>query len=399
MIDNQLAIGRFFRWAGVLALISAGVAFLVEGWTDPHLLPRQLAWAGITLALVVSGVLSARRFRDPLGARVCLGLAAATIPLHFAQLGSSLFELHQDGLATPSSVLLSGGIVLLLVPVLALGGAALVRRWAVPVTLLLFALGCPLLLTTRAGDTIAWFGLAELSVLASLELLVLSRRTDLEGLEGAAVRALLCLPLFILLGRNALHEVTRLWLAALFATPGALLLLGAKRIDETRGFRDFAELFAGALLALAGGFASASWAAGPVALATALLAVAALSRNTRQMQGVGWCGTLALGGAVVTGFGAPSHLVSCFGIAVSAGYVALAYQRRALGWCAASACGSLGLAAGLVVSLVSFPVYFGWLLPAVVGLVLLVLGSSVQSPHSRGGRVWASLTEHFLHKA
>ena len=399
MIDNQLAIGRFFRWAGVLALVSAGIAFLVEGWTDPHLLPRQLAWAGITLALVVSGVLSARRFRDPLGARVCLGLAAATIPLHFAQLGGALFELHRDGLATPSSVLLSGCIVLLLVPVLALGGAALVRRWAVPFTLVLFALGCPLLLTTRAGDAIAWFGLAELSVLVSLDLLVLSRRADLEGLEGAAVRALLCLPLFILLGRNAPHEMTRLWFAALFATPGALLLLGARRIDETRGFRAFAEVLAGALLALAGCLASASWSAGPVAVATALIAVVALSRNTRQMQGVGWCGTLALGGAVVTGFAASSHFATCLGIAVSAGYVALAYRRRALGWCAANACVAFGLAAGLLVSLIAVPVYFGWLLPAVVGLLMLVLGSSVQSPHSRGGRAWASLTEHFLRKA
>jgi hypothetical protein len=40
MKAEELAIGRVFRWAGVLALVSAGVAFLVEGWTDPHLLPR-----------------------------------------------------------------------------------------------------------------------------------------------------------------------------------------------------------------------------------------------------------------------------------------------------------------------------------------------------------------------
>jgi hypothetical protein len=395
MSREELAIGRVFRWAGILALVSAGVAFLVEGWTDPHLLPRQLAWAGITLALVMSGVLSARRFRDPSGARVCLGLAAATIPLHFAQLGSALFELHRDGVAAPSSVVLSGGIVVVLLPVLAVGGAALVRRWALPFTVLLFALGCPLLFTTRAGDTIAWLGLGELSLLVGLELAVLSRRTDLEGLEGAAVRALLCLPLFILLGRNALHEVTQLWLAMLLATPGALLLIGAKWLGEARRFRDAAELSGGALLAAAGLLASTSWVLGPVCLATGLLAALALSRNTPRTRLMGWCGAVALAGAAVTGFGGSSPLATSLGIGVSLGYVALAYHRRSLAWCGVSGCSGLGLGASLLVSLITVPVYFVWLMPAVAGLSLLVLGSSVTSPHSRGGRLWASLSEHF----
>ncbi len=399
MSAQELVIGRFFRWAGVLALVSAGIAFLVEGWTDPHLLPRQLAWAGITLALVVSGVLSARRFRDPLGARVGLGLAAATIPLHFAQLGSSLFELHGSGLATPSSVLLSGGIVLLLVPVLAIGGAALVRRWALPFTLLLFLLGCPLLLPSRAGDTIAWIALSELALLVGLELSVLSRRTDLAGVEGGAVRALLCLPLFILLGRNALHDVTELWLAAVVATPGVLLLVGSKWLDEARRFRSLAELTGGGLVALAGALACTSWISAALAVATALLAASALSRHTVRTQIVGCLGASALGLAALLGFGSSSVLATSLGIGVGLGYVLLAYQRRALVWCALSGAGVFGLGASLLVSLLTFPVYFGWLLPAVAGLVLLVLGSSVQSPQSRGGRLWTSLTAHFLQSA
>ncbi|MEO6599648.1 MAG: hypothetical protein ABIQ16_07230 [Polyangiaceae bacterium] len=399
MSRNELAIGGIFRWAGTFALVSAGIAFLVEGWTDPRLLPRQLAWAGITLALVMSGVLSARRFRDPLGARVCLGLAAATIPLHFAQLGSALFELHRDGVVAPHSVLLSGGIVLLLLPVLAVGGAALVRRWVLPFTVLLFALGCPLLLSTRAGDAIAWLGLGELALLVGLELTVLARRTDLDGMEGGAVRALLCLPMFILLGRNALHEVTPLWLSMLLATPGTLLLIGSRWLSEKRGFRDAAELSGGALLAAAGLLASTGWVAGPVCVATGLLAALVLSRNTPRRQWVGWCGATALGVAAATGFGGSSTLATSLGIAVSLGYVTLAYYRRSLAWCAVSSCCTLGLGASLLVSLISVPVYFGWLLPAVLGLLLLVLGSSVQSPHSRGGRLWVSLSEHFLDKS
>jgi len=399
MNRDQLLLGRVFRWAGILALVSAGVAFLVEGWTDPRLLPRQLAWAGITLALVMSGVLSARRFRDPLGARACLGLAAATIPLHFAQLGSALFDLHRDGVAASRSVVLSGGIVLLLLPVLAVGGAALVRRWALPFTVLLFVLGCPLLLTTRAGDTIAWLGLGELGLLVGLELVVLSRRTDLEGLEGGAVRALLCLPLFILLGRNALHEVTQLWLATMLATPGALLLIGAKRLCGARRLRAAAELCGAALLAGAGLLGSASWVAGPLCLALGLLVALGLARDTPGMRVLGWCGTGALGLAAVCGFGGPSTLATGLGIGVSCGYVALAYHRRSLAWSALSSCTALGLGASLLVSLITVPVYFVWLLPAVAGLSLLVLGSSVQSPHSRGGRLWVSLTEHFLDRS
>ncbi len=398
MSRAELPIGRFLRWAGIFALLSAGALFLIEGWTDPHLLPRQLAWAGITLALVVSGVVSAQRFRDPLGARVGLGLAAASVPLHFAQLGSALFELRRDGVATPMSVVISGGIVLLLLPVLALGAAALVRRWAVPLTLLLFALSCPLLLTTRAGDVIAWLGLAELLSFVALELLVLSRRADLEGLEGGAVRALLCLPLFILLGRNALHDVTPLWLAMLLATAGTLSLVGSKWLSDARPLRHGVELLSGLLLAAAGVLASASWVAGAVAVATGVLAAVALSRATAHTRFLGCCGSLALGGAAATGFGGASTLATSVGIAVGLGYVALGYRRRSLMGCAMSGCAVFGLAASLLVSLITVPVYFGWLLPAVAGLLLLVLGSSVQSPHSRGGRIWAALTEHFLAK-
>lgn len=396
MSSSELAIGRVFRWAGVLGLVSAGMVFLVEGWTDPHLLARQLAWAALTFALVMSGVLSARRFRDPVGARVCLGLAAATIPLHFAQLGSSLFELHHSG-STASSVIISGGIVLLLLPVLAMGGAALVRRWALPFTLLLFALGCPLLLTTRAGDAAAGFALAELGLLLGLELFVLARRTDLEGGEGAAVRALLCLPLFILLGRNALHEVTRLWLAAVLATPGMLLLIGARRLDDAKRVRGLAEIAGGVLVAAAGALAAAAWVSGAVAVALALLAALVLSRD--GMRVVGYAGAGALGLAAGASFGGATALATSLGIGVGLGYVALAYRRRALAWCVVSGCSTFGLGASLLVSLVTVPVYFGWLLPAAGGLLLLVLGSSIQSPHSRGGRIWASLTAHFLQRA
>jgi hypothetical protein len=275
----------------------------------------------------------------------------------------------------------------------------LVRRWALPFTVLLFALGCPLLFTTRSGDTLAWIGLAELTLLVGVELAVLSRRADLDGFEGSAVRALLCLPLFILLGRNALHEVTRLWLAMLLATPGALLLMGAKRLDETRRFRAAAELAGAGLLAGAGVLASASWVAGPVCVALGLLVALALSRNTPRMQFAGWLGAGALGSAAAIDFGGSSTLVTGLGIGISLGYVALAYQRRSLAWCAASSCSALGLAASLLVSLITVPVYFVWLLPALTGLSLLVLGSSVQSPHSRGGRLWAGLTEHFLDKS
>ena len=398
MSRENVDIARLFRWAGVLAVLGAGVAFLVEGWTDPRVLPRQLAWAGITLALVTSGVLSARRFRDPSGARVGLGLAAASIPLHFAQLGSALFELRGSGAATPSSVLASGGVVLLLLPVLAVGGAALVRRWALPFTVLLFALGCPLLLTTRSGDTVAWLALGELSLLLGLEQAVLSRRADLAGIEGGAVRALLCLPLFILLGRNALHDVTAFWFALLLATPGALLLAGAKWLGDERGLRTAAELMSSMLLASAALLASASWIAGPVGVASALLVATALSRDTQTTRLLGCLGSTALGLAAATGFGGKSPLVTSWGIVAGLGYLALAYQRRSLPWCALSGCSAFGLVASVLVSLITVPVYFGWLLPAVAGLLLLTLGSSVQSPQSRGGRIWAGLTAHFMTK-
>ena len=72
-------LSAWLRWLGAITFLCASIGFLVEGWTDTTPFRRELSWAAVTLGLTLLGIFSAQRLRDPAGARLSLGLAAATI--------------------------------------------------------------------------------------------------------------------------------------------------------------------------------------------------------------------------------------------------------------------------------------------------------------------------------
>src|SRR5947207_13637040 len=103
----------WLRWLGALTFLAAGGGFLVEGWTDAATLRREIAWSVVTVGLTVLGIVSARRLRDAAGARVFLGLAAATIPAHFAQVGAETWAYFVEGTSSGVAVVAAGVLLLL----------------------------------------------------------------------------------------------------------------------------------------------------------------------------------------------------------------------------------------------------------------------------------------------
>src|SRR5882757_1135499 len=184
----------WLRWLGTLTFLGAGGGFLVEGWTDAATLRRELAWFVVTLGLTVLGILAARGLRDAAGARIFLGLAAATIPAHFAQVGAETWAYVVEGTSSRLAVVGASALLILLAPPLCLGVSALVRRRGVVLTSLLFALSCPLLLPSRDGDVAAGLAMVELLALVLLELRAFRHDPALQTIEGIAARALLLVP-------------------------------------------------------------------------------------------------------------------------------------------------------------------------------------------------------------
>jgi len=395
MTTHETPTSRWFRWVGTLTLVFGGAWFLLDGWSDSHVLSRQSTWAAITLALALSGVVAARRYHDRLGARLCLGLAAATLPLHFAQLGSACFDLSTGRTDLTFAVLLSAAIVLALVPVLALGGAALFRRWAWPFTALLFGLSCPLLLPTRAGDPIALLVAGELLVLVVVEVSARRQGARFESWNAHAARALLFVPLLILLGRNTLHEITRSWVSASLVTLATLLFFTGRRVPlgrSTRGVLDFAVVVCAAVAA---SMLALTLSTACLAFAGGILLSCAFCHPRSPAQGLVWLGTTTLCALGWWAWFAASPLVTLTALALCGGYLTLAYHRRSASGSVAHLLLAINLVASAAVSLVRFPVSFGWLLPTTLGISLLLLGSSLQSSSSWPRRAWAKLTGHF----
>jgi hypothetical protein len=383
----------WLRWLGAVTFLCASIGFLVEGWTDTTPFRRELTWAVVTLGLTLLGILSARRFRDPAGARLLLGLAAATIPVHFAQVGAQVWSLRVEGTRTIGSVVAGMGLLVILAPPLALGASALVRRRGLLLTGLLFALSCPLLLPTRDGTWIALVALLEILTLAALELTVFRRDARFSSLEGVAARALLLVPGLILLVRNAYYPSVDAWVAALFAVP-SIAFLTLPRVSALRGA--FARgLEVSGIVGL--GIAAAMVCHEPYWLGLMLSLVGLLGAHVAlaEPRVFACLGVTALALASATVWITPSASHALLIVPVGTLHALFAYHRRSLPFLIASALVTLAGLVGELVRLVRWPGHDFWLLPAALGVTLLILASALERQRPRLERGWMRLRTHF----
>jgi hypothetical protein len=389
----QFGPSTWLRWLGTLTFLSAAGGFLVEGWTATDTLRRESCWAAVTLGLIVLGIAAARRLRDPAGARIFLGLAAATIPAHFAQVGAETWAYFVEGRSSRVAVMSEVALLFVLAPPLSLGVAALVRKRGVALTALLFVLSSPLLLPTRDANVAAGLAVAELLTLLLLELRTFRHDPALRTLEGMAARALLLVPSGILLVRNAFYPATPIWFAALLTAASLVALAlphvstmprGVSQVLEGFGFPGmFVALYlTGMDLRLLG-------------LATSLLALTGTRITAFEPKIFARIGTLVL---VITGLGGAIWSSVAFAllvVPVGALHVLAAYQSRSV---TLLVCSALAMVAGIVghlVALVRLPTHDVWLLPAALGMGLLVLASIFERHRTRLDRLRLRLSSHF----
>ncbi len=389
----EFSVSACLRWLGAALLFGASTTFLVQGWSEVGVLGRELSWAGLTLALTLFGIWAVRKLDDAKGARVGLGLAAATIPLHFAEMGGGIWSYRHEGLGSLPALGAAALVLAALAPVLGLGVAALVRRRGALLIGCLYLLSAMLLVPTRNGDAISAMVLVELVLLFGFEALVAKRDIRLQTREGIAARCLLLVPVVVLLLRNANYPATDLWLAMLLFLPSALAaaLPWVARLSgrvamwlESLGVLGMT----GALL-----IALPITAFSGVILSTALAGAAWASRQSGAL--FAWCGVVALAACSVVAWDNPNVAFILAIVPAGVVHVAVAFRRRSLG-CLGLA--SLSTAVGLVGQLalhVRWPAQNAWMLAAGVGVLLLVVASLVDSKRGELERLWAHLSRHF----
>lgn len=239
-VDTNAHFATVLRWGGTGAVGISGLLYLLQGIETIDGELRNWIYLGLMAILLGGGLVSRLTLKDAKGARLFFALAAAVIPVQFAQLGGMIHVLVTVDAAnrgadfasmTAGTTALVGAVTaLLLVPVAYAGFSVLVRGQARRLTWAFSALNGLLLIPER--DSL--YGMAVLVVLAAAALTLERRYFAAKGAppafrtaEGGAVRAMFLLPLAIAATRFGLH-VDVLWghcaLGALLGT--ALLFSG-----------------------------------------------------------------------------------------------------------------------------------------------------------------------------
>lgn len=380
----------WLRTVGAVLFLGAALLYLVEGWTDPRIVARAGLLSAATTLLAALGIVAVRRWQDARGARLLLGLSAATLPVHCAQLGAAAWAFRIEGSSGGMALLMASTLVLAAVPVVTLGLSALVRRRAVWLTGLLVLLGCPLVLTTRDPGTIALIAAVELSVLALLERRIWRHDPSMQSPEALGARALLFVPAAILILRNAFHGASAPWAAACLALPCTALIVIAGSLPRLQT-RLMPLGVVGLLLALVIALPQTP----ALGLWLALAAVALDNGLDLRLRWTNWLALLAVSAAAVAGVVDPSSLVTVLLLPVGLLVASIGYVQRSAALVAASVAVSVFGFSAQLVTRVTWPEHDLWVPAAVLGIVLMSSASIIEKQRRSAPRWLARLRQHF----
>jgi hypothetical protein len=234
------------RRGGALVLVAAALSFLIQGWNSWNSYERYFTFLAFTATLTGLGLLCGLRWKEDKGARTFLGLAAAFLPVLFAQVAAFVRSLFgpvvkgfpqslvfiADSLPTTAAVLV--GTVVLAVPLAFLAFSTLAREQARRLTVVYLLTNIALLSPLRDPRYVFILGAIEFSALIYLDFCTFSRFPGMKTFEGRVSRGLPFLPLLILLGRCAMYGVSLYLNSLILGALSAAIFLYADSLCRSR---------------------------------------------------------------------------------------------------------------------------------------------------------------------
>ena len=238
---------RVMRWLGGTTLLVSAFSFLIGGYVYASALLRYYEFLGFTLLLSAAGALCVVRWKDSKGARTFLAIATAFLPAHFANLGGFVFaSVHGEAELAPHLALLQmpglppwqlAGTLAVAVAVLALvsfaGFSAMARTEAKRLTLFYFIANAALLLPSREPNCVVGLGVVMLTVALVADWRWFSQPLALRSWDGRVVRAMLQVPLGVLVLRNLMvYGPSQAIYSFLLAVLGGIMFFAVPRLDQ-----------------------------------------------------------------------------------------------------------------------------------------------------------------------
>jgi len=242
-------ITTYLRWVGSILIVLSAISFMLQGHEE--ILPAYRYWIGLglTLLLCAGGLVCAYLFHETKGARIFFGLGAAFLPVQITQVSAMIYAYwHGQSALQPqynwlqfmdvSPVVITMDFVItgaLLIVVSYASYSILARKYLKT-----------LLLTSVAGNIILMLPVRDelLIPLVIMALFILLRQVEhrlhndntMRMPEGLAARALMSLPLWIIVGRSLLHPVSFLLAMVVLGIIVVYCIYDIKRYTQTAFF-------------------------------------------------------------------------------------------------------------------------------------------------------------------
>lgn len=409
----RLGMPRLLRLVGGGLLVAAASTFMVHHWKAGDDIVRYLWLVGLTLSVCATGWYCGLRLADSRGARTLFGLVLAIAPVHFAVLGGLLysqFALDPTPLSVgralweapnPLAALLAAGLgVALLWPMCWLSLRVFVREAANRLATAFILTNAIVLVPLREPSAVAWLVLGTAALVVYLQQRVFVGSVSLTTGEGRLSRALLAVPLAILVGRTLwLYEPTQAFTGAVWLAASVIAFLKTPLLSDSPEKLSGAQTLAGLTSAWGASLLSAAFVdsahldgmlripayGAPIACAWLALSYFAIAPAALRRSAA-----LALAStATLTLADVPGTASTVFCILAGLGTLAYGVHLRQL---SVAASGALALSVGVIYELqriIDVEMLTHWMTLSALGLALVV-GAAYVERHARAWRLRAT---------
>jgi len=245
-------LSQVMRGAGALIIIVSAATFLFKHWTPGSDLQRYLFLLGFTSILSAGGLICGLTLKESKGARTLLGLTLAVTPINFAVMGALLYsKFSWDGalshlpnyatwVASSSmmALLATIGGVTILAPLGHFSFMTLGHKQAKLFTGAFLISNMTLLLPTRQPNVIAVLFMLLVALLTFMEVRTFSRKPSLRTFDGYLSRALVWVPVVILIGRGCyFYTPSQLFVSVILFGLAALSFILLPQLTSCEGLQ------------------------------------------------------------------------------------------------------------------------------------------------------------------
>lgn len=246
---HGLKVTQTLRWSGSILLATAAIAFMYQGIYSFAPMTRHWIMLAVCLLLGLLGMVTGNLLKEEKGARLFLGLAAASFPVLASQLGAMFFSMFGSppaGMPQPlvftltnSSVLLmiTGLTLTIIIPVSHLAFRILARPQAGILTITYTLANLCMLIPLRDDIWISAIITPVAGALFWFDSSKLSKDFRLDSFEGRASRFMLSGPLAVMIGRSFFYPMAPAYYGLMLLVSGACFTLYWGRVARKNWIR------------------------------------------------------------------------------------------------------------------------------------------------------------------